>query len=402
MIWANRIIGHDNVDPSELKANASNWRLHPTNQRKALKGVIDEVGWVDDIMVNKRTSDQWGDKRYVETLIDGHLRLELALSQKAKTVPVKYVDLNPDEEKLVLATLDPIGAMATTDSGKLDSILGEIKEDHEKLIELVGHSMPALDGSADPDEIPDTPKDPIAKSGDLWALGPHRLLCGDSTNKSDVNRLMDGHMADMVFTDPPYGINLDTDYSKIKSKKFSNIKGKKFKRVQGDGADFKPDLIKSIFENYGYVDEIFLFGADNYSELLKDRRLGTWLVWDKCLEERYDKMFGSCFELCWSKQKHKRLVARFLWSGMFSDASERSTRREHPTQKPVGLVKWFLKNWGKKAGLICDPFLGSGTTMIACEQFDRSCYGMEIDPVYCDVIVKRWENFTGEKAKLVR
>lgn len=249
-----------------------------------------------------------------------------------------------------------------------------------------------------------------AKLGDIWQLGNHRLMCGDSTNKDDVNKLLDGTKIDMVFTDPPYGMNLNTDYSGMKNKldfaKEKNfIGGKKYE--QGKVDDFNPSMIDVVLS----IDakEMFLWGADYFAELLPCKNDGSWIVWDKRangndnIEEDYssDKMYGSCFELCWSKTKHKRDIARIKWAGVFGTEQEFDHKRYHPTQKPIKLSQWFLKRYSKKNNKILDLFGGSGSTLIACEQLNRTCYMMELDPHYVDVILYRWEKLTNRKAILL-
>jgi hypothetical protein len=208
------------------------------------------------------------------------------------------------------------------------------------------------------DEVPevDEKSEPVSKRGEMYELGNSILMCGDSTNAEDVARLMGGEKADMVFTDPPYGMGLDTDYSSMKNKlKFAegkNIKnGKKY--AQGIVDAFKPELIKTVFENFGYCKEIFLWGADYFAEMLDDKNNGSWVVWDKrasaendlAKDESADKMYGSCFELCWSKNKHKRDIARVKWAGVFGKEQEFDHKRYHPTQKPIKLVEWFLTRY---------------------------------------------------------
>jgi DNA modification methylase len=252
-------------------------------------------------------------------------------------------------------------------------------------------------GLIDDDEIPEV-KESKVKRGDIWQLGEHRIMCGDSTSSDDVAKLMNGEKADMVFTDPPYGMNLDTDYSKIKGSKKAKIKGggKKYNKVIGDHNDFKPTLITTIYKNFGYCKEVFIWGADYFAEHIENRNDGSWIVWDKRGGEEADKIVGSCFELCWSKQKHKKDIARIKWMGAFGYADARN--RVHPTQKPLALVEWFFKKWGKENDLITDVYLGSGSTLIIAEKLNRKCYGMELDEKYCDVIIERWEQFTGQKA----
>ena len=224
-------------------------------------------------------------------------------------------------------------------------------------------------------------------------------MCGDSTSIDAVDKLMDGQKADMVFTDPPYGMFLDADYSSMKSKFKGSSGGAKYDNVKGDHEDFNPEFINTIFAAFGYCKEILLWGADYYADLLQDRNAGSWVVWDKRGDESADKMFGSTFELCWSKARHKRMLARVKWAGIFGTEREHDKKRCHPTQKPVDLVTWFFDYYSMQdKKLIVDLFGGSGSTLIACEKTNRDCCMMELDPKYCDVIIKRWQDFTGQQA----
>jgi len=250
------------------------------------------------------------------------------------------------------------------------------------------------------DEMPEV-VEPKAKLGQVWQLGKHRVMCGDATDIATVQRLMDGNKADLIFTDPPYGMFLDADYSDMTSKFKGSSGGNKYDAVIGDNADFKPELITSIFNNFDYVNEFFIWGADYYSELLPDKNKGSWIVWDKRGDESADKMFGSTFELCWSKTRHKRDIARIKWAGIFGMEKEHDKKRQHPTQKPVALVTWFFDKWAKDLQNVVDVYGGSGATLLACEQTDRVCFMMELDPKYVDVIIARWEKLTGEQAQLI-
>lgn len=252
------------------------------------------------------------------------------------------------------------------------------------------------------DECPALKKESIVKMGDIWLLGKHRLKCGDSTIVSSIDDLMNKEKADVVFSDPPYGMFLDADYSSMKK----IGKGNKYKNVKGDHNDFSYELINTVFSNFDYCKEIFLWGADYYSEVIPDRNKGSWIVWDKMqngegVNDDYDKMFGSNFELCWSKTRHKRALARVLWKGIFglNDKTEDSKKRVHPTQKPIKLCNWFLEKFSKKENIIVDLFGGSGSTLIACEQLNRRCYMMELDELYCQVIIDRYINFKQNKGK---
>ena len=174
-----------------------------------------------------------------------------------------------------------------------------------------------------------------------------------------------------------------------------------------DAVAFKPQMIDAVLNMN--AKETFVWGANYFAELIPNRNYGSWVVWDKRssnnddIDADYssDKMYGSCFELCWSKNKHKQDIARIKWAGVFGKEQEFDHKRYHPTQKPIKLVTWFLDRYSKKNENICDLFGGSGSTLIACEQLNRKCYMMELDPHYVDVIIERWENFTGQKAKLL-
>lgn len=237
---------------------------------------------------------------------------------------------------------------------------------------------------ANDDNIPEAAPE-IVSLGDVWVLGRHRLMCADSSISENIETLMASHKAHMVFTDPPYGMNLDTNFAIT-----NRVKGKKYRPVIGDDQDYDPSFLLKFFE---YCDEIFLWGADYYCQRIPKN--GAWVVWDKKMES-LDESIGTGFELCWSKQPHKRMIARFLWSGF--TAKERDEGRVHPTQKPIALCKWFLDRWGKSEDNVVDLFGGSGSTLLACERSDRNCYMMELDPKYCDTIIKRWQDSTGREA----
>ena len=206
---------------------------------------------------------------------------------------------------------------------------------------------------------------------------------------------MGGEKADMVFTDPPYGMRLDADFSKMHHGK-GVYTVKRFQNVIGENTSFNALPLINLFD---YCDEQFWWGADYYRDTIPFG--GAWVVWDKRSNEMgidLDKVLGGQFELCWSKQNHRREIARITWSGHHGMAQDGVKERIHPTQKPVGLVLWFFERWGKKASIVLDLFGGSGSTLIACEKLERRCYMMEIDEHYCDVIIKRWEDYTGKQA----
>ena len=382
---------------TELKPYENNARKHAEADVEAIKKSIEEFGFNDPIGI-------WHD-----TIVEGHGRLLAAQELEMAEVPVIRLDHMTDEERRAYALAhNKTAELSEWDFEMLDTELEDIFD--------IDMSQFGFDISVDDepieiieDEVPeDAPS--MVKLGDIWQLGEHRLICGDSTDVAVIDRLMDGVKADMVFTDPPYGMDLDTDYSSMVSRlDFATAKnaigGKKYDQGQVD--DFQPEMINSVFALN--AKETFLWGCDYYAELIPDRNDGSWIVWDKRangnddIEEDYssDKMYGSCFELCWSKAKHKRDIARVKWAGVFGTEQEFDHKRWHPTQKPVRLASWFLTRYSKKGQSVVDLFGGSGSTLIACEQINRKCYMCELDPHYCDVIIHRWENFTGEKAKLL-
>jgi DNA modification methylase len=320
-------------------------------------------------------------------------KLRIIEAEGDELIAVRRAGLTEDE-KVGLALADN----RSSDLSEWDNeMLRQLSEEHDLTPwfedgELLAEVLEPEEGNTDPDDVPEAPEEPITKPGDLWILGNHRLLCGDSTDVLAVERLMDGQKADMVFTDPPYGMKLDTDYSKMPN-------GKTHKAVIGDNEQYDAGFLLATF---AYCKEIFLWGADYYVETLHRSypNLGSWIIWDKYSDEEriglLDGRFGSAFETCWSKTQHKRELARVLVKTNYTAKGDET--RVHPTQKPVALAEWFFERWGKAGDLVADLYGGSGTTLIACEKTSRHCRMMELDPAYVDVIVKRWEDFTGNTA----
>lgn len=247
----------------------------------------------------------------------------------------------------------------------------------------------------DPDKLLEEPEKIAIKKGDLIEFGNHRLLCGDSTIKKDIVRLINDQKADMMFTDPPYGADLDTDYTKI-NKGTKNIKGKEYSPVAGDDIEFNPD---HIFKFFPETKEVFLWGADYYIQSLPKN--GSLFIWDKrasdkenkYIQENIDRISGNHFEICWSKTRHRKEIIRLMWAGLFGMESDKAYR-VHPTQKPLRLCELFIERYSKERKLIVDLYLGSGSTLIACEKTNRKCFGMELDEKYCQIVIERWCQYT--------
>ena len=320
-------------------------------------------------------------------VLGGNMRLRACLEAGIEDVPVQVAHLTPEQEKEFIIK-DNVG-FGEWDWNQLANEWEVELLDHWGLDLPLDFEVKELEAVEDDYEEPDTIETDIVL-GDLFEIGEHRLLCGDSTDSDQVAKLMNGEKADMVFTDPPYGMFLDTNYDQMFANDTTHRKtNNRFEKVKGDNEDFVPELINTIFACFDYCKEVFIWGADYFAELIPNRTNGSWVVWDKRCDENMDKVSGNTFELCWSKQKHKRLVARILWSGHHGMQKDDTKTRVHPTQKPTELAKWFFDQWGNQSDLVADLFLGSGSTMVASHQLKRKCYGIELDPKYCQVIIDR-------------
>jgi len=383
---------------AKLVPYARNARTHSDAQVAQIAASIAEFGFTNPILAG---SDG--------VIVAGHGRLAAAQKLGLEMVPVVVLDhLTPTQRRALVIADNRIAENAGWDDELLAIEFAELADagfdnlltgfTQDEIDALTPEQIP--EGLTDEDAVPEVQAEPVSKLGDVWLLGKHRVMCGDSTSIDAVERLMAGQKADMVFTDPPYGMFLDTDYDGMFAKDASHRKtGKRFEQVKGDHGDFNPDFINIIFTAFDYCKEIFLWGADYYVDLIPSRNAGSWVVWDKRCEDNMDRVFGNTFELCWSKAKHKRMVARILWSGHHGMAKDDTKTRVHPTQKPVELVCWFFDYYslqGKK--VVADLFGGSGSTLIACEKTGRHARLMELDPKYVDVIVRRWHEFTGKQA----
>ena len=369
---------------SELKPAPYNPRQSNAEQEKQLKSSLEKFGVVEPIIFNKQTG----------YIVGGHFRIRELKKLGYKEIECVIVDLNEADEKELNIRLN-----ANTGSWDWDELANNW--DSELLsdwgLEIPGFEPKILEAEEDDFNVPEGGTETDIVLGDLFEIGEHRLLCGDSTDSDSVAKLMNGSKADMVFTDPPYGMFLDADYSDMDSKFKGSSGGNKYDKVIGDNNDFTPELINTIFACFSDTKEIFIWGADYFAELIPNKNEGSWIVWDKRAnngddieaDKSSDKMYGSCFELCWSKTKHKRDIARVKWAGIFGMEKEDTKKRQHPTQKPTILAQWFFNKWGKQKDIVADLFLGSGSTMVASHQLKRKCYGMELDPKYCQVIIDR-------------
>jgi DNA modification methylase len=365
---------------------AKNARTHSDEQVAQIAGSIKEFGFNNPVLVDKEGS-----------IIAGHGRLMAARKLGMDKVPVVELEhLTEAQRKAYVLADNRIALNSGWDTSMLSLELQDLKDDID--LSLLGFDPDELDqllnpveeteGLTDEDAVPETPVEPKTKLGDIYILGNHRLMCGDSTSIDDVEDLVDGVTIDMVYTDPPYGISHSG-----KGITANGVEGNNFGEILGDDdisiAVDSFNLCQSLYSNATHI----FWGANYYASCLINGY--GWIVWDK---QREGNTFSGA-ELAYVNKGIRVDVFRHMWHGMVK-ASEHGQKRVHPTQKPTALAKWCFDNYGNPQTVL-DLFGGSGSTLIACEETKKNCLMMELDPKYCDVIVKRWEDFTGKKAELV-
>ena len=432
--WQNRIVRHADVAPADLVPNPRNWRTHPNEQQRALGGALSEVGWVAEVLVNQTTGH----------VVDGHLRIELALARKEPTVPVTYVELTVDEERIVLATLDPLAAMADAETEALAQLLAGLEPADEALRELLDdlarqHGIDGFQaGLADPDDVPEVPEQPYVKPGELYLLGDHRLLCGDATKADDVARLLDGGEPTLLATDPPYGVSLDPTwrdgvynglgpaaqpYMRLDGQSdgdsaprahvapHGRTRGHRNTTLSGDTrVDWSEAFALVPSLRVGYVWHAGVHAAEVAAGLQKiGFEIVQQVVWDKGLFAIGRSWYHWGHEPCWVVRKRDATVAFLgtrdqstVWRApspkmiMGGSAEE---KLDHPTQKPALLYENPIRNHLRQAEVVYDPFAGSGTAIIAAEDLGRKALAMEIDPRFVQLSIERWQRFTGRTAE---
>lgn len=395
-------------DIASVKPYPKNAKKHDITQIANVAESIKQFGWQQPIVC-----DADG------VIIIGHCRLLAAKKLGLKKVPVKTVDNLSGEQVKKLRTLDNKLNESDWDFDLLAEDIGELDfsdfdidwglPENEEEKEIIEDEPPEVDEE----------HEPICKLGDIWQLGRNRLICGDSTDKKTVERLMDGKKADMVFTDPPYGVNIvqgatvdgDKPFGTLRSDKGAPVHfgttrrpasraivpATRYAPIIGDNSTETARKAYEIAKDFSDM-QIF-FGGNYFTDFLPPSR--CWIVWDKGVP---DKAFFAPVELAWVSKDANAKLYKFLWSGLCREGDRKieGKKRIHPTQKPVGLCADILKDFTDDNASVLDLFGGSGSTLIACEQLGRVCYMCEISTHYCDVIIKRWENLTGEKAVKIR
>jgi len=365
---------------SDIKPYEKNPRQKYDIQKVAQS--IKEFGFQQPIVVDR-----------AGVIIVGHGRYQASKSLGLETVPVIIADLPPEKAKAYRIADNKTNEYSDWDIGLLQQEFTDLLDINYDL-ELTGFDADELEklivgekeGLTDEDAVPETPEEPKSQLGDIYKLGEHRLMCGDSTNEENILKLLDGIKPNAIFTDPPYGIGLDKENQKLgKSQSYGAVLNDKDNQVAKD---------TFIISKKMNIPELYFWGANHYSSILPDS--SCWIVWDK--QGGKSVTYADC-ELCFTNINKPVRMFTHIWDGFRRD-SERNDKRLHPTQKPVKLFTdiWKKFNTGQ---VILDLFLGSGSTLIACQNSDRICYGMELDPKYIDVIIKRWEQYTGQKAEKI-
>ena len=345
-----------------IKPYERNAKIHGEDQIHKLMDSIREFGFLSPCLVERDTFN----------LIAGHGRVEAAKRLGMTKVPCVFVEDLTDEQRRAYILAD--NRLSELGEWNMELVIGEL-EDLDALdfdISLTGFEL-------DKDEEPTAEEDdyeeptniePRTKLGDVWLLGRHKLICGDSTDVAVVDRLMDGVTADLVMTDPPYGINAEKMTMGTGAKKY----------YRGDGWDSeRPDISIALT----LADNICIWGGNYFTDILPISN--DWLVWHK----KNDGLSFSECELAWTNFGRNIRHISHHWG---------SEKKLHVTMKPVEVMAWAIQQARGNAETIVDLFGGSGSTLIACEQLNRKCFMCEIDPHYCDVIIDRWEQFTGGKA----
>tara|TARA_R100000697_G_scaffold89020_1_gene100866 strand:- start:546 stop:1661 length:1116 start_codon:yes stop_codon:yes gene_type:complete len=340
---------------------------------------INEYGFQQPIVVDKNM-----------VVVVGHTRLMGAKKLGLKRVPTVIADLTETQAKAYRIADNRINEDSTWDMELLNLEIAGLSElDFD--LDLLGFDSSELDKLlvndeeylTDEDEVPEPPKEPKSKLGDVYQLGENRLMCGDSTKVDHVDKLINGANIDLVYTDPPYGINY-----KSPSGKGMTDRGN-YDVIKNDDKEYDPNIL------FNFCDFIITWGANHYANKLPNS--ACWLVWDKREGDAINN--NSDCELAWVSQGGSARLFHHKWNGMIKK-TEKKDKRLHPTQKPIELHKWVFETVSAKNNIL-DLYGGSGSTMIACEKTNRKCYMMELDPKYVDVIIERWENFTGKKAKKI-
>ena len=394
--WRSRIVGHGEADPATLTSNPRNWRTHPRPQLDALAGVLAEVGWVQDVILNRTTGH----------VVDGHARIQLALTRKEPAVPVVYVELTPEEEAKVLATFDPVGAMAGADPERLAALVREVTTDDAALRGVVQaladeHGID-LGGGGETPEAPEPELDRAEElrakwgtaPGQLWVIGRHRLLCGDSTKVEDVARLLDGATPFLMVTDPPYGVDYEPGWRDGVVGEFGSAARQRSRVANDDTNDWQ----KAWAQFPGAV--AYCWHASVHASSTQQAleaagfEIRAHIVWVKQHFAISRGHYHWKHESCWYAVREGSTAGWIgdrtqttVWDiASLNPAGRTEERESHGTQKPLEAMARPIQN---HEGDVYDPFVGSGTTLVAAEQAGRRGYALDVDPKCVAVTLER-------------
>lgn len=375
----------------------NNAKQHTDEQITRIASSIREFGFVNPVLIDKEFN-----------IIAGHGRVMAAKKLGLTEVPCVYVEgLTEAQRKAYILADNRLGELAEWDMDIVTSEL-EALQQFDFDIDLTGFELPDEEDDAEvvEDEVPDVPEQPVTKLGDLWQLGEHRLICGDSTDPAVIDRLMDGVKADMVFTDPPYNIASDSkNFSADVSKAMKNLSESEWDK-NFDILEVLDNILASIAENATvYVCTSHFLASDIWKWMKEWSDHYSYCVWSKpnpmpSLSKRH--WTWNTELICYATRgKHtfnfpKEGHALSTWT-----INKKNGKTGHPTEKPVEVPAMAVSHSSKENDIVLDLFGGSGSTLIACEQLNRRCYMSELDPHYCDVIIQRWEKLTGKKAVLI-
>ena len=360
------------VAVNSISQDPANLRKHGERNIDAIVASLRKFGQQHPIVIDSKGIILSGNGRYMAAVKLGWHEIEVVESSLTGSSATAYAIA--DNRTAELAEWDTTALAETLRALQSEEFetdaAGYSESEIDALVEGLGSELLGADKEIVEDEVPEPPVDPITKAGDLWILGEHRLLCGDSTNADDVARLMDGKKADSIVTDPPYGIG-----SLMHGGTWATKQSVQFSMMR----EWDATTSQKFFDMIEQTAVPSVVWGGNYFATPPSR---CWLAWDK---PEFPTM--SSVELAWTNMDKNAKRIECPRTHQVDGA------KEHATQKPVRVMAWSLEFVPE--GLVYDPFLGSGTTLIAAEQLGRKCYGMEISPQYCDVIVKRWENLTG-------
>ena len=375
----------------DLIPYANNSRTHSDEQVLQIASSIKEFGFLNPVIIDADNG-----------IIAGHGRVMAAKKLGIDELPcIDASHLTEAQKKAYIIADNKLALNAGWDDEILRIEFDALKElDFD--LELTGFSLDEIDGleieeiapeyEEDADgEVTEPPAEPITKEGDVWILGKNRLMCGDSTSIDAVEKLMDGHKADMVNTDPPYGIKIVGKNGKVGGDNLA--KNGVYAPIAGD------ETIDVAIESINVINALnpkvqIIWGGNYYADKLPNSP--CWIVWDK-RGDMTSNNFADC-ELAWCNLSSPARIYKQIWSGMIKEGE--SGKRVHPTQKPIKLAEWCIENYSKDCETILDLFGGSGFTLIAAEKKGKSSFTMELSPHYCDVIINRWQTLTGKEAVL--